>query len=509
MERFDWHYVECGTTQRILLCLQATTHCPNSGLPIQLGVGDGLEIPSDMSLICPEFMASAGFARVSAMHYPDKQFAAGTCGPVSLEHIVSFSREIQQLARAGQKLAIYSSDCKWASGNTLLLLGAYLILEHGMTAQQVMAQLPVQSRQVCFPTPWSPNTNASLHEHSLSLADCFEGLEAANKYGWLDYKSFSVESWRHTLKTYDACLCMRSPFKEQNGMLNIWAMADPVTTVADPSVRPLPPQEGFTGDYEAMASGPSRAGPSGRRWSEVQPTSPKIPAKSATEWERAISAEAATSPPRSPSAAVAADPPENFDKMRSESGGSEQTWLHSERVRTWAQEQHKSQSQLPFAFVKERGLVTMPEVASWLQSSQCRVLLRLNYPDEKNLPAGNSYDNYFDSWVVEQKSLMFGDCTAPHQGIVKGFADLIKDLTGSSAMASEASLAVHCTAGLGRTMTLLGSFAVQQFSISGGAWLGWARMCRPGSVQTRDQERFLKNLKPANRSQYQGCCTVS
>ena len=67
--------------------------------------------------------------------------------------------------------------------------------------------------------------------------------------------------------------------------------------------------------------------------------------------------------------------------------------------------------------------------------------------------------------------------------LVHQFLDLVENVKGG--------LAVHCKAGLGRTGTLIGIWAMQEFSFPAEYFIGWIRLARPGSILGPQQQFML------------------
>mmetsp|Transcript_18767 Transcript_18767/g.28856 ORF Transcript_18767/g.28856 Transcript_18767/m.28856 type:complete len:135 (-) Transcript_18767:114-518(-) len=53
-------------------------------------------------------------------------------------------------------------------------------------------------------------------------------------------------------------------------------------------------------------------------------------------------------------------------------------------------------------------------------------------------------------------------------------------------------MAIHCKAGLGRTGTLIGLYAMKHFKFPAAAFIGWIRICRPGSILGPQQFYLLE-----------------
>jgi hypothetical protein len=409
--------------------------------------------------------------------------------------------------------------------------------------------------------------------------DCLGGLQMAVRNKWVDYQGFDSCEWRRLLRTYDASFAFHLPHPAggESRRLTFYAMADPVTTVADPSVRPKPPEDGFVGDYASMPrSRKMRSGKNGKpnpasflsEPSRAQSLTPDAPVKTKSKGENSRHSDIPDDVGETQGSSTwnATMLLETRDERRDQVGSvktkhsnrsnrsnddmqldssnnslatslsletascggmfeppsaissspahpEEVTWLEAVRVRRWGQEQHARQSTLPVAFIKERGLATLPEFGTWLRSVGCRRLVQLNFPNEPNLPPGGSYTDYFTQWQLQQEQLRFGDGTAPPPQVVQRFRSVVEQVLedmscdSPTTLGHDSAIVVHCTGGLGRTGSLLGALVIETLGVSGGDWIGWVRMCRPGSVQTLAQEAFLKTyVAPQEKTKQPGGC---
>ena len=98
-------------------------------------------------------------------------------------------------------------------------------------------------------------------------------------------------------------------------------------------------------------------------------------------------------------------------------------------------------------------------------------VVRLNYP---------KYDaRAFTEKGIEHEDLIFVDGSVPPQHIVDRF---VAGCEEHFAKSGTGAIAVHCKAGLGRTGTLIGIYAMKHYKIPAEVFIGWNRIARPGSV---------------------------
>ena len=111
------------------------------------------------------------------------------------------------------------------------------------------------------------------------------------------------------------------------------------------------------------------------------------------------------------------------------------------------------------------------------------LVVRLNKP---------AYDKkIFEKNGISHRDLYFMDGTTPSEDIIEHFLDLVENEKGG--------VAVHCKAGLGRTGTLIAIYAMKHYRFPARAFIGYIRICRPGSIlgpqQTfllQEQDKYFK-----------------
>lgn len=92
----------------------------------------------------------------------------------------------------------------------------------------------------------------------------------------------------------------------------------------------------------------------------------------------------------------------------------------------------------------------------------------------------------FTNHGIKHYDLYMSDGTCPSREIIDKFLSITE--------AEPGPCAVHCKAGLGRTGTLIGLYAMKHHGFAARAFIGWNRICRPGSV-LGPQQQFLCDME--------------
>jgi len=94
------------------------------------------------------------------------------------------------------------------------------------------------------------------------------------------------------------------------------------------------------------------------------------------------------------------------------------------------------------------------------------LVIRLNKKryDKKRFTADN----------IKHVDLYYIDGSTPKPSIIKNFLNAAEN--------NKNAMAVHCKAGLGRTGCLIGIYAMKHYRFPAADFIGWIRICRPGSV---------------------------
>jgi len=86
-----------------------------------------------------------------------------------------------------------------------------------------------------------------------------------------------------------------------------------------------------------------------------------------------------------------------------------------------------------------------------------------------------TYDeNIFKREGFNHYDLFFTDGSVPPPQIASQFLQIAEREKGG--------IAIHCKAGLGRTGTLIGLYAMKHYAFPADEFIAWNRICRPGSI---------------------------
>jgi len=87
---------------------------------------------------------------------------------------------------------------------------------------------------------------------------------------------------------------------------------------------------------------------------------------------------------------------------------------------------------------------------------------------------------------IKHHDLYFLDGSCPSNDIIRSFLNIVEQEKGA--------IAVHCKAGLGRTGSLIAAYAMKHYKFLAPDFIGWIRLCRPGSI-LGPQQQFLCDMQ--------------
>lgn len=82
---------------------------------------------------------------------------------------------------------------------------------------------------------------------------------------------------------------------------------------------------------------------------------------------------------------------------------------------------------------------------------------------------------------INHEDIQYVDGSCPVQDKIDQFLSVAEQ---------DQAIAVHCKAGLGRTGTMIGLYIMKHYRMPAPAFIGWIRICRPGSILGA-QQQFL------------------
>ena len=121
----------------------------------------------------------------------------------------------------------------------------------------------------------------------------------------------------------------------------------------------------------------------------------------------------------------------------------------------------------------------------WTPEDYAPLFKTLNIPAVVRLNNKTYEAERFIQKGIRHYDLYFLDGSVPSDNIIKEFLRIAE---------KENALAVHCKAGLGRTGTLIGIYAMKHYDFAADEFIGWIRLCRPGSV-LGPQQQFLIEIE--------------
>jgi protein-tyrosine phosphatase len=408
-------------------------------------------------------------------------------GLPTLLQLVEYIRMMEAACEDNSQFVIHlsSKNCRRTGA---VLNGGLKVLLDGMLAEEVWGELqlasPAPSEDPAlawdrFGAPFAVTRKTSAA--SLQVKDCLLGLQFARDLGWITLGTFDRHEWDFLRRKFDLTWVIPD---------EIAAMGHPYTTAQNPTYPALlDPLESSTehvlskqvdGKRSRLDSTPSTTS----TYSQLSSLSPSPSVNCLSEWDFEDSDVAEEG---------------DINSVRQEINFSIHGLDDDDDIEDAAYPEDRLRSSstvidLDSAYDTIVTSCYAPTFASYFQRASISNICRLNLGHE--CMEQDSYFSVLRDMGMSLHQCAFTDGSVPSRSIVQSFLELCRD----GRKRGNQRMAVHCMAGLGRTGTLIATYAVAHYGIPGNAWHGWVRMCRPGSIQTECQEAFVRRLMPKSRS---------
>lgn len=97
-------------------------------------------------------------------------------------------------------------------------------------------------------------------------------------------------------------------------------------------------------------------------------------------------------------------------------------------------------------------------------------------------------ESRFTKHGIDHAELYYPDGSNPTREVLDRFLEMCETRPAHE------SIAVHCKAGLGRTGTCIGAYAMKHWGFTSKEVIGWMRICRPGSV-IGPQQQYMDSIQ--------------
>eukprot|EP00931_Biecheleriopsis_adriatica_P008385 TRINITY_DN10957_c0_g2_i8.p1 TRINITY_DN10957_c0_g2~~TRINITY_DN10957_c0_g2_i8.p1 ORF type:complete len:536 (+),score=78.83 TRINITY_DN10957_c0_g2_i8:63-1610(+) len=404
----------------------------------------------DVAVLVPESMVEMDYCQWNG----DGLYEMSLCvqsTPPSIKQILTLLRLLRGQT-SELTICLFSAQKRAVAA---VLAGAVLVLSQGFSAEKAWERIlqagpqPSADPAVAWDR-FAPSFSRTGETTSTSLTvfDCLAALEFARKKSWVpDLDNFDDQAWQLLREKLDAS----------------WIIPGEMLAMAHPWDNSFNPR--FPGMLELSVQSPK----------PIALTSSLAEQQSGSDG-------------RIPHASLSSLSQKNITPSTANNSTGSLEWMaaagavkrNSEHISPWAGD----------AVSQETEQMLKDTYATYFRRFGVRTVVRLNYQYES--PCQMGYELVFLKEAVRVTELPFTDGDIPPKSLVKTFLRICC----KAHMPGSQPLAVHCMGGLGRTGVLMGTYAVSHHRMTGSAFHGWVRMCRPGSVQTTCQERFLRGLKP-------------